>query len=120
VLQVNFVYASRIMMVRYFVIWCSGFRHIILIWIIFCQVHLRSGAQHGCHLLHNYSQQVRTYAMDVWSGPRCVQIQENIRYAWQWLLEFSREIRRLSLDVLNVQQMCTQLTRLMGDESESW
>lgn len=80
------------------------------------QVHLHSGAQHGRHLLHNYSQQVRIYAMDVWSGPRCVQIQENIRYAWQWLLEFSREMRRLSLNVLNLQQMCTQLTRLMGDE----
>jgi hypothetical protein len=118
--KLNFMYVSRTMMVRYFVIWCSGVRHIILMWIIFCQVHLRSGAQHGRHLLHNYSQQVRTYAVDVWSGPRCVQIQENIRYAWQWLLEFSREMRRLSVNVLNLQQMCSLLTRLMGDESESW
>lgn len=85
----------------------------------FNQVRLHSGAQHGHRLLHNYSEHVRTYAMDVWSGPRCVQIQENIRHAWQWLLEFSREMRRLSLDVLNLQQMCNQLMRLMGDESES-
>jgi hypothetical protein len=33
--KLNFVYVSRLMMVQYFVIWCSGFRHIILIWIIF-------------------------------------------------------------------------------------
>lgn len=114
------MYISWIMMVQYFFFWWLGFRHIFLIWIIFCQIHLHSGAQHGRHLLHNYSEQVCTYAMDVWSGPRCVQIQENIQYAWQWLLEFSREMRRLSLDVLNLQQMCNQLTRLMGDESESW
>ncbi|KDR22258.1 reticulon-4-interacting protein 1 homolog, mitochondrial-like isoform X2 [Zootermopsis nevadensis] len=83
------------------------------------QVHLHSGAQHGRHLLHNYSEQMNTYAVDVWSGLRCVQIWENIQHAWQWLLEFSREMKRLSLHILNPQQMYNQLLQFLGAEI-SW
>lgn len=80
------------------------------------QVHLHSGAQYGCHLLHNYSEQVHTYAVEIWSGPRCVQIQENIQHAWQWLLKCSQELMRISLDVLNLQQLYSQLMRFLGAE----
>ncbi|PNF39954.1 hypothetical protein B7P43_G15953 [Cryptotermes secundus] len=80
------------------------------------QVHLHSGAQYGHHLLHNYSEQVHTYAVEIWSGPRCAQIQENIQHAWQWLLKCSQELRRISLDVLNLQQLYGQLMRFLGAE----
>ncbi|XP_069676478.1 reticulon-4-interacting protein 1 homolog, mitochondrial-like isoform X3 [Periplaneta americana] len=80
------------------------------------QVQLYSGAQHGRHLLQSYSEQARTYAVDVWSGPRGVQIQESIQQTWQWLLALTQEIRRLSLQVLNPQLMYDHFMQFLGAE----
>ncbi|PSN38803.1 hypothetical protein C0J52_07903 [Blattella germanica] len=81
------------------------------------QVHLYSGVQHGRLLLHGYADQAQSFALDVWSAPRVVQIQESVQHTWQWLLEFSQEMKRMSLQLLNPQQLYAQLMQFIGAES---
>lgn len=74
------------------------------------QVHVYSGLQHGRHLLHSYSEQLRNMAIT----PTGMQFNEYMHRMTQWVQNLLDELRTIAGSLTNPEEVYNQLTQFFG------